>query len=283
MPARARFSGASPSPTRHTAGRWATSGSHPRHHRRWRPLARRRSRARGQDLHGRRLPRYHSRLGRGLSVAPSSPPQTGAHWRQQRSEAQSVASRGVAFPDATHGWAVGGNERGQSVIVATTRRRRPLAGAEVASPSACLSGVAFPDATHGWAVGNHGTILATTDGGAHWKKQKSATKWWLNGVAFPDATHGWAVGGNGTRTRASSSPPADGGAHWQAAEVRTTMLQYLFAVAFPDATHGWAVGEDDARGAWATSSSPPATAAPTGRCRRTAEAYYGVSQRRRVP
>ena len=33
-----------------------------------------------------------------------------------------------------------------------------------------LNAVACPDATHAWAVGDCGTILATTDGGAHWSR-----------------------------------------------------------------------------------------------------------------
>jgi photosystem II stability/assembly factor-like uncharacterized protein len=37
--------------------------------------------------------------------------------------------------------------------------------------SSDLTAVAFPDAEHGWAVGHDGVVLATEDGGAHWRKQ----------------------------------------------------------------------------------------------------------------
>ena len=53
---------------------------------------------------------------------------------------------------------------------------------------------ASPTPTHGWAVGSSGTIVATSDGGAHWQVQTSGTDADLSAVAFPDATHGWAVG-----------------------------------------------------------------------------------------
>ena len=65
------------------------------------------------------------------------------------------------------------------------------------------SGV-FVDASHGWAVGEHGTILATTDGGTTWSAQSapSGTSW-LGGVTFSDASHGWIVGADDNGTRSS--------------------------------------------------------------------------------
>ena len=57
-----------------------------------------------------------------------------------------------------------------------------------------LGAADFVDASHGWAVGAHGSIVATTDGGAHWNLQTSATSSDLRSVCFVDAIHGWAVG-----------------------------------------------------------------------------------------
>jgi photosystem II stability/assembly factor-like uncharacterized protein len=86
----------------------------------------------------------------------------------------------------------------------------------------------------------NGVILATSDGGAHWKLQKSTSlNWQLHGVAFADTRHGWAVGG-GVATPGTVLATSDGGIHWQAQTSRTDEL--LLGVAFPDATHGWAVG-----------------------------------------
>jgi photosystem II stability/assembly factor-like uncharacterized protein len=119
-----------------------------------------------------------------------------------------------------------------------------------------LRSVHFSDATHGWAVGDNGTILATTDGGAHWTAQVSGTTNELKGVGFPDATHGWAVGDSDT-IRATT----DGGAHWTA-QVSPFTNTLLNAVAFPNDTHGWAVDNygtilatTDGGAHWTTQSS----------------------------
>ena len=75
----------------------------------------------------------------------------------------------------------------------------------------------FPDGSHGWTVGDHGTILATSDGGVTWTKQSSGTGKLLCGVTFPDASHGWAVGTDGTILATT-----DGGAHWRKQTSRPT-------------------------------------------------------------
>lgn len=116
----------------------------------------------------------------------------------------------VAFPNATHGWAVGGSNRG-SVILATTdggahwRRQGPGSRTD----GAVLCDVSFADASHGWTVGVRldlnsatltaaGVVLATSNGGATWTEQNAGTSNPLLGVAFADVSHGWAVGWGGT-------------------------------------------------------------------------------------
>ena len=86
----------------------------------------------------------------------------GATWREQDS-GSSKYLQAVAFTDATHGWAVGGDE-GPTVILATTNGGATW-GAQRSGSDSWLQAVAFTDATHGWAVGSGGVILATTDGG----------------------------------------------------------------------------------------------------------------------
>ena len=145
--------------------------------------------------------------------------------------AAGVSLFAVAFPDATHGWAVG---EGGAILVTTN------GGATWSKQSsgtfATFWGVAFSDATHGWAVGEGGLILATTNGGATWSARGSGTSELLYDVAFSDATHGWAVGEGGTILATT-----DGGATWsKQSSGRST---WLHGVAFADATHGWAVGE----------------------------------------
>src|SRR5438132_5910174 len=56
----------------------------------------------------------------------------------------------------------------------------------------------FSDPQHGWVFGETGTVFATTDGGAHWIGQASATKHLLLGGAFSDSARGCLVGAGGT-------------------------------------------------------------------------------------
>lgn len=87
-----------------------------------------------------------------------------------------------------------------------------------------------------WAVGEDGTIISSWDNGTYWNSQTSGTNNRLNGVAFADANHGWVVGDNGTIL-----VTADGGGHWSAQGSGTG--ERLYSVAFSDASHGWAVGD----------------------------------------
>ena len=97
---------------------------------------------------------------------------------------------GVAFSDATHGWAVG-----DAGAVLATADGGATWSKQSSGTTANPRAVAFSDATHGWAVGFGGAILATTDGGANWIAQTSGSSANLLAVTFIDATHGWAVGG----------------------------------------------------------------------------------------
>jgi photosystem II stability/assembly factor-like uncharacterized protein len=95
------------------------------------------------------------------------------------------------------------------------------------------------DASHAWAVGGNpdGTdpiILATSDGGATWREQRSGATRTLYGVAFADQWHGWAVGRDGTLAGTD-----DGGKTWR--EDSATGSD-LWGVALGDADHGLAVG-----------------------------------------
>jgi photosystem II stability/assembly factor-like uncharacterized protein len=84
-------------------------------------------------------------------------------------------------------------------------------------------------------VGTAGTILATTNGGAHWSPQDSGTSAWLRAVACSDATHAWAVGALGTILATK-----DDGVTWH--EQSSGISSDLFAVACSDALHAWAEG-----------------------------------------
>jgi len=75
-------------------------------------------------------------------------------------------------------------------------------------PAGFLTGIQFVSAARGWAV-SQDQILATSDGGQHWRVQRSG-QLNLTSVDFISGTVGWAVGAD---TLLATS---DGGAHWAA-------------------------------------------------------------------
>jgi photosystem II stability/assembly factor-like uncharacterized protein len=148
-------------------------------------------------------------------------------WTPQKSDT-TTELRSVAFPDDTHGWAVGYG----GTILATTDGGLHWAAQRSGTANPLLS-VTFPDDTHGWAVSSYGTILSTTDGGAHWRSVNSGQQ--LNAISFVDDTHGMAVGDYGTILTTT-----DGGAHWTARNSGTD--KWLFSICLADRSHAWAVG-----------------------------------------
>ena len=52
-----------------------------------------------------------------------------------------------------------------------------------------MTGVSFVDANQGWAVGTSGTIVHTSDGGAHWVKQTVGTTDEFDGVCLVPGVH----------------------------------------------------------------------------------------------
>jgi hypothetical protein len=77
-----------------------------------------------------------------------------------------------------------------------------------AGTTAGLTGVQFVSPRQGWVVGGD-RILATGDGGGHWRVQDRG-KLGLTSLDFINASDGWAVG---LRTVLATT---DGGAHWRA-------------------------------------------------------------------
>lgn len=116
---------------------------------------------------------------------------------------------------------------------ATTGR----APAAVDAHRVTLHAIEFADERTGWVVGESGVILASDDGGAHWRARDSGVYGALRGLYFTDARRGWVVGDDGVILATD-----DGGARWtrQASPARSA----LHAVHFIDAARGWAVGDD---------------------------------------
>src|SRR5206468_11046298 len=74
-----------------------------------------------------------------------------------------------------------------------TRRSSDLWFAQRSNIDLDLFDVKFVDGVNGWVVGNEGTVLHTTNGGAHWALERTATNHALDRLFFVDPNHGWAV------------------------------------------------------------------------------------------
>ena len=126
----------------------------------------------------------------------------------------------------------------------STRRRRLARAAVVLAALAALGGVAAcggaagekpepPFGTppspapgvHAWAVGEPGVILATSDGGAVWKRQPFFLPQRGVDVAFADASTGWLATDAGTVLRTT-----DGGTGWTVVEQAPMIVKAVAAV-----------------------------------------------------
>lgn len=133
----------------------------------------------------------------------------------------------LTFVDASRGWAVGGNG-----VRATVDGGATWTGQ---NPGITAFAADFVDAGTGWAVGGGGAIARTTNGGASWSPQTSATTQLLSDVFFLDANRGWAVG-QGQVIVATTN----GGATW-AVQYDGSSANQINSVHFTDAMNGWAV------------------------------------------
>ena len=106
--------------------------------------------------------------------------------------------------------------------------------AQYSGTGASLFSVCFTSDNDGWAVGEVGTLLATSDGGAHWRSISSGTSENLGAVTFTDRLHGWVLAEDAViRT-------TDGGKNWSL--VRLSSELNLGSLAFADRLHGIAIG-----------------------------------------
>jgi photosystem II stability/assembly factor-like uncharacterized protein len=171
----------------------------------------------------------------------------------------SARVRGMAFvnalasSDAQHVWIAGRRAKDLPGVAASDDGGASWTAHAVPGRGA-LNSISFPDSRHGWAVGLdtgatwQGYIVATTDGGRHWRTQfrTDFSEMRLGRVAFADARHGWVAG---TLPRPSGSggdagvilATDDGGATW---EVQYEARLPLYPVACTDAMHAWAAGHD---------------------------------------
>jgi photosystem II stability/assembly factor-like uncharacterized protein len=97
-------------------------------------------------------------------------------------------------------------------------------------------GVVEPDAT-GAMFGSPNRILATADGGAHWRVQYVGRGCQPVALAATDPQHVWAAGSAAFAAAVLAS--GDGGATWRRQPVPTSAERPARAVAFADAQHDW--------------------------------------------
>lgn len=94
-----------------------------------------------------------------------------------------------------------------------------------------LDAVQFVSGTTGWAVGAN-RVLATTDGGAHWSRQRSVSKADYSEVDAIDGDHAWVVG------RQQLIVTTNGGHFWRRLQEPCPRIS---SVHFVSPTHGFAI------------------------------------------
>jgi photosystem II stability/assembly factor-like uncharacterized protein len=160
----------------------------------------------------------------------------------------------IAFADVGHGWAVRrGIANPTAAVLATADAGESWSWQKPGTRGGRLLAVAATDTTHVWAVGyqrlqgngeqDRGLVLASTDGGATWTRQRLPAGLSPFRVAFADARHGWLLAvrsdhGSGYHVLSTS----DGGAHWRVSYSTQLKLTGLDAVG---AKECWAVGAVD--------------------------------------
>lgn len=156
----------------------------------------------------------------------------------------------VCFVDTLNGWMVGGHYDVAGGLVARTHdggRTWSYTSNLIDDRSASsvgINAVVFLTAQRGLVATTGGRILATDDGGDHWRLVRSGRSPadHLSDFSFIDEWTGWCVGLGGVlRTR-------DGGEHWESVLRSDSDNGYLGgdAIHFHDAGHGVMVGQGGA-------------------------------------
>lgn len=174
----------------------------------------------------------------------------GARWTLRQLATNGRELTGVACSGARHVF-VAGTAPGGVFVLRTSDGGRTWLSSPLVRQVGSLMAIACSDPEHVWAVGSPhdsasgttipGAIIASSDGGVHWKVQYSEPNANLRGVAFADARCGWAVG-NETLAGAGGEVlrTTDGGGSWTV--LRLPEVACLQSVTCSDALHAWAVG-----------------------------------------
>jgi photosystem II stability/assembly factor-like uncharacterized protein len=185
----------------------------------------------------------------------------GAAW-QVRPRSTSVDPIGalltaIAFGDRSHGWAVRrgiGNSRAR--VLATVDGGGSWTWQYPGVKAGRLFALAATDADHVWAAGRQdikgfgvwgkGLMVATSDGGKTWTRQRLPAGLLPLAVAFADARHGWAVADEVDADaypsrRSCVLSTSDGGAHWRISYSAASDVT-LSGLAAVGPHHCWVVG-----------------------------------------
>jgi photosystem II stability/assembly factor-like uncharacterized protein len=176
----------------------------------------------------------------------------GVNWASSKVRGMSFLNA-LASSDAQHVWVAGRRTKDLPGVAASADGGVTWTAHAVPGRGALYS-IAFPNSRNGWAVGldtgasGQGYIVATTDGGRHWRTQfrTDSDEMSLGRVTFADARHGWVAGalskpaGSGADAGVILATD-DGGVTW---EVRYEARLPLLPVTCTDAMHAWAAGDD---------------------------------------
>ena len=100
----------------------------------------------------------------------------------------------VKFVDAVTGWAFGPD--GTTMLGSTDGGKTWTSEYTGLASYDALGDMDFRDAKNGFVLSGNGQVIATTDGGKHWR-QIGKLVLGINGLSFPDPSHGWVVGNKG--------------------------------------------------------------------------------------
>lgn len=136
----------------------------------------------------------------------------GQSWTEQASGVEKTLF-GVFFTDLQHGWTVGLD----GIILRTVDGGQSWQVQQGSTEVGALEQVGFQEALgnpslydivvvgkYGYAVGDIGTVLASEDGGATWKRKDMPVEWslrWIRAVSLVSGTHGALVGASGLAIR----------------------------------------------------------------------------------
>jgi photosystem II stability/assembly factor-like uncharacterized protein len=155
-----------------------------------------------------------------------------------------VQPNGLAFVDATHGWAL---DFTSGRLFKTVDGGRHWTVGSGGIPG--LNAISFIDARQGWAVGELSKIIHIENGGAKLTIQSDPlagnANAFLHSVKFVDSRNGWAGGSvfvNGVETGVILHT-ADGGRTWRF-QLQGAVGNSMSSISFSDRKHGVAVGGD---------------------------------------